>query len=104
MALGADAGTIRQNGPALSRVSQRLGDIAREFEQNYQAMYDLIRRSLGNPDEETKIWYGPRAAGCRNLAERQYDKFEQMKSDLKNLAETIEAQAITWGQQQNRKY
>ena len=102
MALGAD--NIRQNGPALAKVAARLQDIAREFQQNYETMYSLLDKNLGNSTEDSKIWYGPRAEGCKNLAMKEKDKFEQMKNDLNNLAQTIEAQAQAWGLQQSKKY
>jgi len=102
MALGAD--NIRQNGPALVKVANRLQEIAREFEATYEQMYSTLDRNLGNPQEENKIWYGPRADGCKRLAFKEKDKFVQMKTDLNRLSQTIEAQAQAWGAQQNKKY
>ncbi len=101
---GEKMAVIAQNGPKLREISHNIEDKGREFTNAFEQLYASLDRSLGTPEQTNKIWYGPRAAGCLREAYKAKPTLEQMKRDVYLLAEIINNQAVTWGQQQSRKY
>ena len=95
---------ISQNGPALAGAANDLARDASEFQKLYSQMYEDLDRCLGTPAETTKIWYGPRAQGCKQLANSKRQTFEEMRTAIMELSDRLSDQVSAWAKMQNSKY
>ena len=95
---------IAQNGPALAQAAGKLADRAREFQTKYEQMYQLMDRSMGTSAETNKMWYGPRAEGCKKDANNRKPTFEGMKKTIDALSDTLNSQVQAWYKMQTSKY
>ena len=95
---------IRQNGPELQKISRDLESVKREIEARRNDIFEDMKRNMGDATETGKIWYGPRAAGCLREALKGVPTYEAMERALKELADKVNSDAVSWGNQQTRKY
>ena len=87
---------IAQDGQRIMNIAALARDIAQEFMNGVEGIYNLLDNDLGGPGDTSKKWYGPRAQKFKMDAERKKDIYNQMRQALDNLANTIEKQAISW--------
>ncbi len=95
---------IRQSGRGLVDVANSVRDKANNFRRIVEQMYQDIDSCLGDENQQQKIWYGPRAMGCKNQTFKAKPTMDNVAKDLNDLSDILVGQAKTWGQQQTSKY
>lgn len=94
---------VRQNGEKLVKISQDLIAQAGTFKTLYDQFFDEIDTNLSDSDD-TKIWWGVRAQGCRKKAEQTRPTFDEMKQSIEKLANKVEEHATTYGTMDSSGY
>ena len=94
---------VRQNGEKLVKISQDLIGQAGTFKTLYDQFFDEIDTNLSDSDD-TKIWWGIRAQGCKTKAAENRPTFDEMKKAIEDLANKIEEHATTYGTMDSSGY
>ena len=95
---------IRQNGPKLVKISETLETKKAELTKLREELYAELERCMGGPEEDGKIWYGPRAQGCKGEANKKIPDFQAMETELGSLSAKVNGDANSWGVHENSKY
>jgi len=99
-----ERGVIRQNGPQLVNISEELNTKKEELLRLREELYAELEKCMGGPEESNKIWYGPRAQGCKGEAKKKETDFTAMETALADLATKVNGDATSWGVHENSKY